>query len=50
MFLLNDNCASYEQLVSESGISSLHLCRVRASAVEVYKEEEEFVYYSDVRT
>ncbi len=38
-FVLNDNCASYEQLLTDSGISSLHLydCRVRASAVEVYK-------------
>ncbi len=33
-FVLN---ASYDQLLTDSGISSLHLCRVRASAVEVYK-------------
>ncbi len=55
-FVLNDNCASYEQLLTESLISSLHLRRVRASAVEVYKclngitpawrmEESLFRYY-----
>ncbi len=37
LIVLNDNCASYEQLLTESGVSSLHFCRVRASAVEVYK-------------
>ena len=35
--LLNDNFACYEQLLIESGMSSLHLCRVRALATEVYK-------------
>ncbi len=36
-FLLNDNFACYEQLLIESEMSSLHLCRVRALATEVYK-------------
>ncbi len=36
-FLLKDSFASYEQLLIKSRMSSLHICRVRAIAIEAYK-------------
>ncbi len=42
-FLLSDSFACYEQLLIESGMSSLHLCRVRALATEIYKCMNEMI-------